>query len=165
VAHRSLDLKSFLDRYKYSPGLAVHWIFVGPSGRKKRPTAGGVLRAYDQCSPKARSIFKTIANAYFISGVSDHPHNFWYRCARPFAASRNTYVMQRTPGTSCRRLARAAGGTRKGRRCRARTSSTCNDVTYCDVASVKLPNRLPAAPVHGSAAATPRCAQGRRRRC
>lgn len=80
--HRGAKLKLVLDDYKLHAGRAVHWIFVGPSGRRDRPDAGGVLRAYDRCSRRPRTNVKTIANTYFLAGTSDHPHGFFYRCVQ-----------------------------------------------------------------------------------
>lgn len=75
------DLKGFLDQYKAEAGLSIHWVLMGPSGQETRPPEGGVLRTYQRCNPNPNWIIKTIANMYFVTGVTNHPHNFPYRCA------------------------------------------------------------------------------------
>jgi hypothetical protein len=65
-----------LNEYKDFAGLGVHWIMVGPSGRKTRPTEGGVLRHYKQCNKEPNYHVKTIINAFFVAGTTAHPHNF-----------------------------------------------------------------------------------------
>eukprot|EP00892_Ulva_mutabilis_P000949 jgi/Ulvmu1/10855/UM007_0029.1 len=72
-------LPDFLDEYKQYPGLSVHWVLVGPSGRRNRPESGGVLRHYTQCAGKARRMVKTIANTFFLTNIATHPHNFEFR--------------------------------------------------------------------------------------
>jgi hypothetical protein len=86
VLRREKTLKSLLDDYKHFSGLGVHWVFMGPSGRKKRPREGGVLRHYRQCSGGANAHVKTIVNSFFVDRITGHPHNFFYRCAWPFMA-------------------------------------------------------------------------------
>ena len=74
-------LKAFLDERKYEGGISIHWIVVGPSRRRARPAAGGVLRHYRRCDPHVHPAIKTIANTFYLSGLAAHPHNFRYRCA------------------------------------------------------------------------------------
>ena len=74
-------LPAFLDAYRQYPGLSVHWVLVGPSGRHTRPATGGVLRHYPQCAGTGHAIVKTIANTYFLTNVASHPHNVEFRCA------------------------------------------------------------------------------------
>ena len=74
-------LPAFLDAYRQYPGLSVHWVLVGPSGRRNRPATGGVLRHYPQCAGTGHAIVKTIANTYFLANVAAHPHNFEFRHA------------------------------------------------------------------------------------
>ena len=74
------DLKGFLDDYKHSAGLSVSLIVVGPSNRGRRVREGGVLARYRRCIPDADKHVKTIANSYFLKGMSIHPHNFQFRC-------------------------------------------------------------------------------------
>lgn len=73
------DLKGFLNAYKMEPGLSINWIMVGPSLRKRRPEAGGVLNFYKRCVPVPDRHIKTIANTWFLDGVALHPHNFHFR--------------------------------------------------------------------------------------
>lgn len=77
-------LKGLLDRYKMHGGLAMHWIWVGPSERQTRPVGGGVLAHYTMCDPKPARKVKTIANTWFTDGVSVHPHNHEYRYDHDF---------------------------------------------------------------------------------
>jgi hypothetical protein len=72
-------LKDLLDEYKTEAGLSVHWIKVGPSGHELRPPAGGVLSHYDRCIPEADAVVKTIANSYYVQGMTIHAHNFLFR--------------------------------------------------------------------------------------
>jgi hypothetical protein len=69
-----------LDEFKFFPGLAVHWVVVGPSDRKTRPAEGGVLRHYKKCATKINTQFKMIANTFYVSHVAVHPHNFEFWC-------------------------------------------------------------------------------------
>lgn len=72
-----------MDAYKHAAGLSVHWVWVGPNGRTRRPDSGGVLPFYTLCEATADKHVKTIANTFFLSGLEVHPHNFRYRCASP----------------------------------------------------------------------------------
>jgi hypothetical protein len=81
-AHRSVDsLKELLNDYKLHAGLSISWVMFGPSGRETRPSKGGVLKDYDKCYLPQLGQFKTIANSYFLEGLTIHPHNFVFRCA------------------------------------------------------------------------------------
>jgi len=73
-------LKALLNDYKEHAGLAVHWVFVGPSGRETRAPTGGVLRDYTLCVREPTERVKTIVNTWFLAGTSVHPHNHAYRC-------------------------------------------------------------------------------------
>jgi hypothetical protein len=75
------SLSSFLDTYKAEAGLLVHMVLMGPSGREFRPSTGGVLPYYDQCKEPERMV-KAITNTFFLSGLAQHPHNFWYQDGR-----------------------------------------------------------------------------------
>lgn len=75
-------LADFLDAYKHEVGIAVHWVWVGPSGRRRRPASGGVLPYYTLCSDQPSTHLKTIANMWFIEGMDVHPHNFRFRDGR-----------------------------------------------------------------------------------
>lgn len=79
VTRRNKTLKGMLDEYKAFPGLALHWIFLGSSGRETRPQAGGVLRHYTHCNTQPHIMIKLIANAYYVRNFVGHPHNplFW----------------------------------------------------------------------------------------
>ena len=70
------SLKDLLAGFKTEAGLAVHWVWVGPSGRAARPAAGGVLPHYDQCAAVPSAAIKTFANTYWLQGLATHPHNF-----------------------------------------------------------------------------------------
>eukprot|EP00892_Ulva_mutabilis_P012232 jgi/Ulvmu1/9381/UM051_0008.1 len=72
-------LGDMLNNFKLLPGLAVHLLSVGSSGRSKRPWRGGVLRLYKQCNPRASPTVKTIANTYFLANIAPHPHNMEFR--------------------------------------------------------------------------------------
>ena len=74
------EIHDFLDEFRDAAGLSVNWVWVGPSGRETRPEGGGVLQHYDQCVPEAEMRFKTIANTWFLQGLTEHPHNFVFRC-------------------------------------------------------------------------------------
>lgn len=74
------SLSEFLDAYRHEVGLSVHWVLVGPSGRRTRPEAGGVLRHYRRCAGEGRHMVKTVANTFYLSNVASHPHNFEFRC-------------------------------------------------------------------------------------
>eukprot|EP00892_Ulva_mutabilis_P000948 jgi/Ulvmu1/10854/UM007_0028.1 len=76
-------LPDFLDAYKQYPGLSVHWVLVGPSGRHTRPPAGGVLQHYLQCAGTGNYVIKTIANTFFLANIATHPHNFEFRDRQP----------------------------------------------------------------------------------
>lgn len=78
---RNTTLSDFLHNFRYSPGLAMHQIEMGSSGRAKRPHRGGVLRIYRQCDPHPTVMIKTIANTYFLANIAPHPHNMEFRCA------------------------------------------------------------------------------------
>lgn len=78
---RDVHLKELLDDYKFFAGLAVHWVFVGPSGRRSRPAAGGVLRSYRHCSGVADAAIKTIANSFYVANIARHPHSVEFQCA------------------------------------------------------------------------------------
>ena len=80
ASSNSPDLKGFLDQYKHSAALAVHWVKVGPSDRETRVKEGGVLQHYTQCIPQADAHFKSIVNTWYLDGVTLHPHNFRFRC-------------------------------------------------------------------------------------
>jgi hypothetical protein len=81
-ALRSVDsLKELLNDYKLHAGLSIGWVMFGPSGRKTRPSKGGALKDYYKCYVPQQGEFKTIANSYFLKGLTIHPHNFVYRCA------------------------------------------------------------------------------------
>ena len=82
---RDQKLPQFLDAYRQEAGLSVHWVLVGPSGRRTRPPGGGVLQHYTQCAGEGRHMVKTIANTFYLANVASHPHNLEFRCA---AASR-----------------------------------------------------------------------------
>lgn len=79
VRERGKSLKRLLDEFRFFPGLAVHWVTVGPGGRDTRPDAGGVLRHYTRCNPTANANIKIIANTYFIDRAVEHPHNVAFR--------------------------------------------------------------------------------------
>lgn len=83
---RSGSLPEFLDEYKFFPGLAVHWILFGPSGRETRPQAGGVLEHYKRCRPTPSGHIKIIANTFYVSDVTAHPHNMHFRCSLTVSA-------------------------------------------------------------------------------
>lgn len=78
---RNSTLEDVLNKYKFLPGLAVHLLNMGSSGRSKRPQRGGVLRLYRQCNPHASPTIKTIANTYFLANIAPHSHNLEFRCA------------------------------------------------------------------------------------
>jgi hypothetical protein len=73
-----LDIRSFMDAYKTEPALAVHWIFVGPNGRRYRPVSGGVLPYYTRCADQPDIHVKTIVNTFYLESLAVHPHNFHY---------------------------------------------------------------------------------------
>eukprot|EP00892_Ulva_mutabilis_P000947 jgi/Ulvmu1/10853/UM007_0027.1 len=114
-------LPDFLDAYKQYPGLSVHWVLVGPSGRRKRPASGGVLRHYPQCTGKGRHMVKTIANTFFLTNIATHPHNFEFRAgmqsvdemARPVPLQDNVLCEPRAVAAG----RRAAGRPPPKRRC------------------------------------------------
>jgi hypothetical protein len=83
-------LRAFLDRYRHTAAVVMHWIMVGPSGKETRPVGGGVLRHYTQCITRIDERFKTVANTYWIDGVGRHPHNMWYRCEQRLYEIQNT---------------------------------------------------------------------------
>jgi hypothetical protein len=76
-----------MDGYKYFSGLSVHWVIVGPSGRDVRPASGGVLRHYQVCANQANQGTKIIANTYYVSAITAHPHNMRFRCVMPSLSS------------------------------------------------------------------------------
>eukprot|EP00892_Ulva_mutabilis_P011470 jgi/Ulvmu1/8696/UM047_0036.1 len=76
-------LPDFLRAYRAYPGLAVHWVLVGPSGRDARPAAGGVLRHYAQCGGRGDQGIKMIVNTAFVANICPHPHNFEFRDGMP----------------------------------------------------------------------------------
>lgn len=79
-ACRETSLMTLLDDFKLFPGLSVHWVMVGPSGRDERTVDGGVLRHYDRCAGQASQGTKIIANTYFLRRTASHPHNLEFRC-------------------------------------------------------------------------------------
>lgn len=79
VRQPNVTLKALLNEYRHFPGLAVHWIMVGPNGRDSRPHHGGVLRHYTTCAAKAHHSVKMIANTYYLANLRGHPHNFEFR--------------------------------------------------------------------------------------
>jgi hypothetical protein len=83
VRRTAKSLKELLGRYKSNAGLAMHWIWMGPSGQKTRPAGGGVLQHYTMCDPEPAAKIKTIANTWFLDGTAVHPHNHEYRCRSP----------------------------------------------------------------------------------
>lgn len=70
-----------LHGFRFFPGLSVHWLLFGASGRRTRPAGGGMLQHYTQCGGEPRTTVKTIANTYHILGAARHAHNVHYRCA------------------------------------------------------------------------------------
>ena len=78
---RSRSLASVLDEFKYFPGLGVHWVMFGPSGRESRPEGGGVLRHYTSCYQAPDKWVKTIVNTFYVTGAAIHPHGSEFRCA------------------------------------------------------------------------------------
>jgi hypothetical protein len=84
---REVHLKELLDEFKFFPGLAVHWVFVGPSGHDARPAAGGVLRGYGRCACAADVTVKTIVNSFYAANIARHPHNIEFRCADAMVAA------------------------------------------------------------------------------
>lgn len=70
-----------LHGFRFFPGLSVHWLLFGASGRRTRPAGGGMLQHYTQCGGEPRTTVKTIANTYHILGAALHAHNVHYRCA------------------------------------------------------------------------------------
>lgn len=73
-------MKAVLDEFRMFPGLSVHWILFGPSGRADRPATGGVLRHYTRCRKSSNLNVKTIANSFFVANIGTHPHGVKYRC-------------------------------------------------------------------------------------
>ena len=78
---RLLTFKEVLDKYKFFPGLGLHWVIMGPSGRETRPDKGGVLEHYKRCNKDPAQTVKMVANTFYIAHVATHPHNFEYWCA------------------------------------------------------------------------------------
>ena len=78
------SLPQFLDRYKGFPGLVMHWVLMGPSGRETRSQTGGVIRDYTWCRQHPAGIVKSITNTFYLANVAGNPHTFEYRCVRPW---------------------------------------------------------------------------------
>ena len=78
-----MSLKSLLSEYSEYPALAVNWIMFGASGRRERPSDGGALRWYSQCTPTPHPTIKTIVNTKHVEPATrwPHPHNMYYKCA------------------------------------------------------------------------------------
>ena len=82
VCREKKSLPEFLDRYKEAPGLAMHWVLMGPNSRKTRPHTGGVMRDYSQCRKMPSAVVKSITNTYYLANVAGNPHTFEYRCVQ-----------------------------------------------------------------------------------
>eukprot|EP00892_Ulva_mutabilis_P007298 jgi/Ulvmu1/4940/UM205_0002.1 len=111
-----LKLPDFLRAYAAYPGLVVHWVFFGPSGRKTRPRSGGVLRSYTKCTGRGTRGLKTIVNTLFVANIAPHPHNFEFRDGMP-PVDENFKPIAHKPPTNTGRMcspippARSAPGT------------------------------------------------------
>lgn len=83
VAAKSPDLKEVLRSFKGNAGLSMQWVMFGSSGHVKRPTPGGPLAHYHQCTGKLSFQMKCMANMYHASHhmmVGNTVHDCTYRC-------------------------------------------------------------------------------------
>ena len=82
VAAKSPNLKSVLTSFKGNAGLSMQWVMFGSSGHVKRPTPGGPLAHYHQCTGKLSFQMKCMANMFHASHhmmVGNTVHDCTYR--------------------------------------------------------------------------------------
>jgi hypothetical protein len=90
VAAKSPDLKSVLRSFKGNAGLSLQWVIFGSSGHTKRPTPGGPLAHYHQCTGKLSFQMKCMANMYHATHhmmVGNTVHDCTYKCASGYLRS------------------------------------------------------------------------------
>lgn len=83
VAAKAPDLKGVLRSFKGNAGLSMQWVMFGSSGHVKRPTPGGPLAHYHQCTGKLSFQMKCMANMYHAANhmmVGNTVHDCTYRC-------------------------------------------------------------------------------------